>query len=510
MKKKILIILLSFFVLGFILRVLYLPQKALTFGYDQARDAFVSQQILKGDLKILGPSASTPGLYHGVFYYYLLAPSYLIGQGNPIVATIWIVLLNVLGIFVVYFLTYKLTKKTLVSLLAALLYTISFESVQYALWLSNPSTAIWSVPLIYLGLWVWLKEKKNWGAIVCAVALGLSIQAEIFLAYHLVPVILWLVLLRKEINKKSLILFAGSLVVALSTMILVEVKFGFKSLSGMANLFLGQDLNIGARSFGDYLVLYLNQFGKIFRNAIFPTNEGYAGALGLIATIVIMLEYFKSKKKEILSWQLFTLTYLLSHLTVVSVGGVSTPTLTIGLLVPAIIFVSYLLIAIYEKKKIWAILILAVILLANLSKVVMENSKGQNLFAVQKDFILSDELKVVDYTYQEAKDRPFSINTITNPLWVNTTWSYLYNWYGLNKYGRLPEWHGRDQVGQLGNNLNPTSDQTKLFFLIVEPQEGIPDVWIAREKSDEDSKSRLIEDKSFGRIHVQKRERLTI
>jgi len=510
MKKKIIAVLLSFFVLGLFLRVLYLPQKALTFGYDQARDAFVSGQILKGDLKILGPSASTPGLYHGVFYYYLLAPAYLIGQGNPIVATIWIALLNALGLFVVYLLTYKLTRKVSVSLLASFLYTISFEAVQYALWLSNPSTAIWSVPLIYLGLWVWLKEKKNWGAILCAIALGLSIQAEIFLAYHLVPVLLWLVLLRKEVNKKSLILFIGSLIAALSTMILVEFKFGFKSLHGMASLFLGQDLFINARGFGDFIVLYLNQFGKIFRNAIFPTNEGYAGVLGLTATIIIILGYLKKKKKEILSWEMFTLTYLLSHLTVVSVGGVSTPTLTIGLLVPAIIFASYLLIVIYEKKKFWAIFILVIIMVANLSKVILEDSKGQSLFAVQKEFVLSDELKVLDYTYQEAKGEPFSINTITNPLWINTTWSYLYNWYGQKKYGKLPEWHGRDQVGQLGNNLPSTSSSTKLYFLIVEPTQGIPEVWITREKEGEDSKSKLIEDKSFGKIHVQKRERVAI
>ena len=92
--KKLTFVILSFlFVIGFYLRVLYLPQNALTFGYDQARDAFVARQIISGDLKILGPPASTPGLYHGVFYYYFLAPAYAISH-NPIVAAYWTAFFN--------------------------------------------------------------------------------------------------------------------------------------------------------------------------------------------------------------------------------------------------------------------------------------------------------------------------------------------------------------------------------------------------------------------------------
>ena len=119
MSKKTSIILFAIILLAFLVRGLYLPRGALTFGYDQARDAFVAQEIVNGDLKILGPPASTPGLYHGVFYYYLIAPAYLVGQGNPLIAAYWIALLNALGTIVVFLLAYTFTRKKSAGFLAA-------------------------------------------------------------------------------------------------------------------------------------------------------------------------------------------------------------------------------------------------------------------------------------------------------------------------------------------------------------------------------------------------------
>src|SRR3990172_10101476 len=110
MKKSVILALFLIFLLGFILKTLYLSEGALIFGYDQARDAFVTQQILEGDFKILGPPASTPGLYHGVFYYYFLAPAYLLGQGNPIWGAYWVALFNSATVFLIYFFTEKLIK----------------------------------------------------------------------------------------------------------------------------------------------------------------------------------------------------------------------------------------------------------------------------------------------------------------------------------------------------------------------------------------------------------------
>ena len=64
---------------------------------------------------------------------------------------------------------------------------------------------------MYLGLWIWIlsiKQKKLIvGPILAAIGLGLSIQAEIFLAYHIVPLLIWLAIYNKNITKKSLYYF---------------------------------------------------------------------------------------------------------------------------------------------------------------------------------------------------------------------------------------------------------------------------------------------------------------
>jgi len=502
MKKNILLALFFIFVLGFVLRVLYLPQLALTFGYDQARDAYVSQQILSGDIKILGPPASTPGLYHGVFYYYLLAPGYWIGNGSPIIAAYWIALFNAATVFIVFCLTYLLTKKSFPALLAAFLFAISFEATQYATWLSNPTIGVWTVPLIYLGLWAWIKEKKKWGVIVTALGLGLSIQAEIFLVYHIVPVVLWLWISRKKLQKKQIITFLLFLFTSLSTMILAEVKFGFKSLSGLKQLALTETSLAYVKSLGDYLVLYLNQIGRIFAFNSYPGNIGYGGAFVLV---LIVLALIQLKKTREISWGPFLASWLLSHLTVVAVGGTSTPFLMVGI-GPAVSIIIAIFLYNWWKKgyKFVTVFILLILIFGNLSMITRENPQGSTLFAIQKDMLLSKQLKAIDYTYEEAEGEPFSVNSLTSPLWINTVWTYLYKWYGLSEYGYLPEWHGRDQVGQL-DSLPPTKEATELYYLVLEPMGGIPQRYLPETIAEEDIVSTLIDEKYFGELRVQKR-----
>ena len=506
MDRKYLIVGLSLlFFLAFILRVLYLPRLALTFGYDQARDALVTQQILGGDLKILGPPASTPGLYHGIFYNYLLAPAYLFGKGNPIAAAYWIALLNALTVLLVYFLTYLLIRRVGVSLLASFLFAISFQATQYAVWLSDPTIGIWTVPVFYLGLWLWLKEAKRWGAILAGVGLGLTIQADISLAYHLVPLGFWLWVERRRIQRKSLFMFIAAFTLSVLTMILVEFKFNFKAIGGISYLLSSQDAHTKTKDIGDFIVLYLNQYGKTFTNSVLPSNPGFGGALGVIGLFWLMKSWYEEHRRKILSWQIFLATYLLAHLPIVSLGGFGTPFLTVGLGVASVILTSLILAAIWKKNRYLAILLTLAIIISNISSITSQNKDGQTLFAIQKDMLLSKQLQAVDYTYRESKSEPFSINTFTSPLWVNTVWSYLYNWYGKAKFGYLPQWHGRDQIGQLGNNLAATSPSTKLYFFIIEPPQGIPEQYLPLEIGSEDAKSTLLEEKNFGEIRVQKR-----
>jgi len=486
------------------LRVMFLPQNSLTFGYDQARDAYVTKEIISGDLKVLGPPSSTPGLYHGVLYYYFLVPPYLVSD-NPVVAAYWLAIFNSLGIFVVSVIAYFMTKKWGAAILTGFFYAVSFEATQYATWLSNPTIAIVTVPVFYLGLWLWINKKHKYAPALAAVALGFSVQAEVFLLYHTLPLLIWLWVAREKINKKEVFQFIVCGLLSVSTMILTEIKFGFRGFWGLTSLANAEGSLKMAKSFGDYLILFLNQIGRVFAYWTYPGNIGY-GAFFVFTILIMSLVYWrKSKNTRTISWEPFLATWLLAHLSVVSVGGTSTPFLMVGIGPAVTVLMGIFLRKQWETgKRVGVGIFVILIAITNISMILRENKNGATIFSIQKDMVLAKELAAIDYTYSEGGGN-FAINSVTSPLWINSVWSYLYNWYGVDKYGFLPVWIGRDQVGRLGNNL-PSEVKSDVSFLILEPSAGIPSKFISDTISYEDSRSVLLEEKSFGDIVVQKRK----
>ena len=284
-------------------------------------------------------------------------------------------------------------------------------------------------------------------------------------------------------------------------MILSEIKFGFKSLEGLRMLALGAGGNLAyARSLGDYLILYLNQIGRIFSFNSYPGNIGYGGAFVLVLGLYSLIK--KDKVGTFLS------TWLFSHITVVTLGGTSTPFLMVGIGPAVSILIAYYLYRWWENRhKIAAVLVLAALIFGNFSMIIRENPQGATLFAIQKDMLLSKQLAAIDYTYEEAKGEPFSINSLTSPLWINIVWSYLYKWYGEPKYGYLPSWHGHDQVGQLDSLAKDEGDIDN-YFLILEPMGGIPPEYLELTIGEEDALSSLADEKYFGELRVQKRTKI--
>jgi hypothetical protein len=497
-KIKVEFLLILIFLLGLFLRVMHLKGESLTFTYDQARDAFIMQNMVKGDIKFQGPPATAPGLFHGVLYYYLMLPAYVIGQGNPISAAIWLSIINSLTIFVVYGFSIAMFKDKKLSLILCLLFSVSFGESQYSTWLSNGSISSLFVPLFYFGLWGWM-NKKDWGPAFAAIGLAGAVQSVIFMLYQ-IPVLLILWLLKKvSFDKKNLLKFMTIFILGISTVIISDIKFGFPSLRGINNLLIKQDAAVVNKTFMDHLGVYLNQFGHLFSINLFPLNEGYAGFLGIFL-IIFALRFAKSSELIIL--------YVLSSLIASPFGGSSTPYITVGLSTGVILLLGLFFSFLVSKNKFWLVLLISTLMvIVNVFFIVTKGAKGQTNFAIQ-DLTLKDEKAALDYIYLNQKGRPFSLNTITSPLYINVLWSYLFNWYGKKTYLYLPYWHGHAQIDLLGNNLQKPTKETTDYYLIIEPSETNLDPWIPQLLEEESGHSRLIEEKKFGQIRVQKREKI--
>jgi hypothetical protein len=472
--------------------------------FDQARDLFVVKEIINGDFKIQGLPANAPGLYHGVLFLYFLLIPYLVWDSSLTAPFVWLSLFSSFTIIIIYFLCFYLTRDRRASFLSSLLFTFSFEASQYALWLSNPAMAVWFVPLTYLSLWLWTIKSKRIFSFLTGLFLGLSVQSDLFLIYHLFPIIIWIFLNRNSLKLKEILKSIFGLVVGVSTLIISEIKFGFQGIHGLEYLLTGGDKIASSKTFFDFVEIYFNQLTNVFNLNLFPISLAVGKLITVSLILFLLLSLAKAKKKKS-SYQLFLFLFLTSHIWLFYLGGLMTPYIAVGIGSAACILMAIFLSKLYLKSKILSLLLTGLIIFSNIRTVVNKNGSGQTIFAVRQQMLLSNLFQAIDYTYTTAEGKSFSINTVTAPLWLNTTWSALYNQYGYKKYGYLPYWHGKDQVGYWGDNLEKTPRDTKIYYLIIEPSGGIPLKYIKESMDEENSRSKVLEQKVFDGIIIQKR-----
>lgn len=492
------------FVLAIILRFLFFPSN-LYFGYDQSRDAFAAKDILSGDLKIVGPSTSVTGLYHGALYYYLITPFYLIGGGNPEVVSAAFRILNATGVFIVFFIGLLVFNKS-VGLLAALLFAVSFEQTQFAIYLSNPAPASLSIPLIFLGFALVIFKKKDYGLPLAFLGLGISIQFEFALFYLIIPFIICLVIFHKHFIKISLktwlitvAVFTGSV----STFLLAEIKYSYRTFNTLLN-FSNQQSSVGLIEKVKSYIYTINKIGEFNFYDSFYIRE-------LFWILILGFLFYLTWKKDQLQRLLFMCIWFFSLIFIYLLkGGYSDLYYTnIGISSSLLIFTSYLAYRLYKFKKMLTYFFIIIIIIANLNMIFKFNPNGTiSQIHVQQGMLLSDQKKIMDKIYQDAKGEPFAIKALTMPLNINTTWSYLFEWYGIQKYGYLPIWNGYNAAGYPGN-IQVIEIQEKLpetRYLIIEPLRGIPNHLIDSFIREEGYFTNVVSEENIGKFVLQKRK----
>lgn len=491
MIKQIIILV----VLAFILRVIFIPLGAVSFHYDMARDAFEAQQIYsEHHLKILGPPTSSPGLFHGVLYYYLIAPFYGLGQGDPRAVALFLALLNSLAIIPLVLFAKDYFKSRNWAILAGILFATSFEAIQYGPWISNPSPAVLTVALYFWGLWLW-KKGNNKGLFLATFSAALSTQFQFFLIYLfvLIPVFGYFFKAKtkvKDILWSALITFLGMINFFIAA---IKFKTFGESFSAFFNISTSGPIDFRPE-FGELLLNFINRFAEIFTYNFFPTNVILGGILALSVVYVL-------RKHPLI------LFFLFSNLPIIIFGGHSNIYANIGLAIPAILGVTILLQKLTRLGKGASIILIILIASSNLYAIFKYSPLGQLILVIPNDMVLKNELSLVDKSYQLADGQPFSINTITLPLWTNTTWAYLYLWYGKNKYGYVPSFTGHNQVGLLGEHALPwRTKPLNKAFLIIEPHEGIPNDLYNLEIGSENSKTDLISQYKYSELTLQYRK----
>ena len=503
--KKYLYLLTFIFFIGLFVRFINFRQ-SVYFGYDEARDAFVSQEIFtKGDLKLIGPQASAfPGIHHGPLYYYLIGPLFLLGKGDPYFVSIIFRLINSLGIIGVYILGYLLFGP-LVGLFSSFLYAISYEQFIYAIFTGNPSVSNVSWVVLFIGLGIIYKCKNHLKLGLILMLLGASIipQFDMIVGYSLFVLVIILVLIRDRIKGLKLKELFFIFLIGLSplyTYVLAELKNKFLATRTIFSLVSGGVSNV---SFGDSMskILLRNSLG-LFRNNIIDLNLNDVVILTLFTSILIYLIYKSKKDKK----YIFIVIWILSFLFLIIARGFmpfySYAGVGIGLIVAFSIFLS----DVFRFNKYAVVIVLIILTYSNLLKIIDQSSKSLIVeIKAQPGMKLSDEIKLIGKTYEYSEGNAFTIRVTSMPYRIQTVWAYLYRQYGKNIYGYYPYLETGNVLGFPGELPLPKMGTTCFRFLIREPVRGIPENLIIKDINEENNFSYIVTEERIGDFVLQNR-----
>lgn len=486
-------IVIALFFCAIAVRWSHLENNTLMFWFDQARDASVSRDIIeKGDLKIQGPSASgtKDAVYHGVLYYYIIAPIYTVTEGDPIAVARYLAIIGSLSIFITYALGIRIFKSKTVGLFAAFFTSVSFLHTQESVWLSNPQLLTIGIPLFYLFFWnIFFDKPRQRDFIFLGLVSAFCIQSAIFEIFLLFTIMLAYIFRSTQERKlvlfkwKDIASFVGATVFGLSTMIITEllmIKRGILSFEAVSTF---ETMKVDSI---EVITKTLDLYAIFFRDALSP----HSSALFFILLLITFCYGLNQAKRSVQQWAII---YLTGPLWLLTWHYRDSTHIFIGFDILVYLFTALSLVKIKNDiflGKLFTGLVLIVFLIVNFGATKVFDEERNHYFAIQKRALLSEQLSLIDKTYEIAAGQPFTFSATTNPYGINITWSYLYDWYGNKKYGYKPQFYGPSQTGYVGGNLlEEVDDPAPIHFTILEPDTGLPTLLHEQFISNQDSRT---------------------
>lgn len=492
-NRLIYFVLFLILVLSLFVRV-YRTEDLLRFYYDQGRDALVVWRLFnEGKLFLVGPVTGLAGIFLGPFYYYLIAPFYLIGGGSPVGPAVFLAVASTLAVLMLYILGWKFHSRA-AGIIAAAIGAFSYYLILASRWLANPTPLLLVSLLLLWSMWeIANGAGKKWWLVV-ALAAGLSLQFEAANAVFFLPMILiFAVWQRKRLPGKMMLLI--SLGVFFLTL-LPQIAFNFRHENILFNnfrkvLFEEQSFTI---SFWEVLPERLNFFWSVFHSKINPGWRTFSVIFFLISATAILTERRKLWKNHSLPiLTLFILTPALGLLVFQgNYGNIYDYYLT-GVYLPFVLLFS---IGLSEVRKraggVFVVLFFFAVFL-------FENgvlTKNYLIAGVDgpTHISLGNQLQAVDWVFEDAKGRGnFNVDVYVPPV-IPHAYDYLFLWQGKSRCG--------------GNLCGLKQDeQLSILYTLYEQDPPHPErleAWLERQKGI----GEVEEEESFGGITVQRRKRI--
>lgn len=470
---------------------LYRLDQLLGFWYDQGRDALIIWDLIHyHKFFLIGPVTGIEGIFLGPFYYYLLTPFYLIGRGNPVTAAAGLSWLTVASVFLVYLLGKKIYNRG-VGLIAALLYGFSYNLIVFSRWLANPNPLPFFTLLVLFCLYKFIQTHnskflpcRQAGLILSSFLIGLCLQLEAASAIFFLPstaiILFWQ---RKKVGLKALFLFLTAFLITL----LPQIYFNFRHdgiLIAAFKKFLVLDKSFGF-SFFQVLKLRVVTYYDVFAGKLIPLGgwpKMVILALFSAGLILFWKKIINEGGKLLLIWLVVPLVGFLFYQ---GNHGYVWDYYFTGY-IPAFIILFSASIFFLFKKNFLGKFIVSVFLLFFLYSNVRQI---KNFLKTGIGITLRAQKKAIDWIYKDAGGSDFNIDVYVPPQ-IYFSYSYLFKWYGVKKFGREPE-----------------TKLVKNLYTLQEPDGEHPQflkAWLERQ----DTIGRIEYDYFWGDITVQKRSRI--
>jgi len=300
MKKNLILILILIIAAFF---RLYKIDGYMEFLGDQGRDVVIVRDLLKnGNLFFIGPQTSIGNMYLGPFYYYLIAPSLLLANFNPVGPSIFVAILSILTVLLIYKICEKWFDKS-TAIIASILYSISPVVIKYANFSWNPNVMPFFALLFVYFLVEGLTQKKYKYFLYVSLAFVMALNSH-YLAILLLPFagIFWLIHLikTKPVSKDFFLftLFAILIfVVSLTPQILFDLKHQNQNLNALIKFFTYRETTVNLKAY-KALPAFIPLANQINARLLLGKNELFSlftTIFTLIGSIFILIK--KDTKK---------------------------------------------------------------------------------------------------------------------------------------------------------------------------------------------------------------------
>lgn len=474
--------------IGLFIRI-YRVDQILGFYFDQGRDALKIWDFWhKGDLFLVGPTTGIAGILRGPFYYYLIAPFYLLGGGNPVWPAVFLAIISMIAVTILFLLG-AMIKDRITGLFAVILGSFSFQIMLASRWLSNPTPMLLlSVVLVWMMFLV--SVGKKWAWVVIAFTLGLSLfhfgsAGELYYFFAIIFFAIWQ---RRNLPTRKIFLYS---VLAFMFTALPQIIFDIKNHGILINnikKFLIEDQSFKI-SFWEVIQQRFSFYYSVFSSKIFHWRRQreifYLWAVS-ISFIVLLPSLLKNSKVKIIL--LLFLSPIIGLLFFQgNFGNIYDYYLTGYYLIFLLIFATTLgYLWKYKLGKLFVLIFFYVFLTWNWD--VIKYNLSSRVYG-SDTVVFGNQKQALGWIYADSQDKDFNVDVYVPPV-IPYAYDYLFRWYSQTNHKKLPEEH-----------------LTKLLYTVYESDPPHPErlnVWLDRQQTIGKVESEI----SFGGITVQRRIRI--